>query len=54
MSENYKTSAIRMAEILACEIGLVKKVDVSESREITRVAYLGQITNIGNGCAQKL
>ena len=32
----------------------MKKVAVSESREIAWVAYLGQITNIGSGHAQKL
>ena len=53
-SENYKRSALGRAEILAYAIARVKKVAVSESREIARVAYLGQITNVGNGRARKL
>ena len=32
----------------------MKKVAVSESHEMARVAYFGQITNIGRGRAQKL
>ena len=40
--------------ILACVNGHANEVADSESREIARVAYLGQITNIGSGCAQKL
>ena len=32
----------------------MKNVGILESREIARVAYLGQITNIGTGCVQKL
>ena len=51
--ENYKRSAPGKVEILACTIALVKKVAVSKSREIARVAYLGQITNIGSCCARK-
>ena len=42
------------AGILVCAIGRVKKVAVSESRGIVRVAYLGQIMNIGIGRARKL
>ena len=40
--------------ILACVNGRANVVAVSESREIVRVAYLGQITSIGSGRAQKL
>ena len=47
--ENYKSSALGTAGILACAIGRTKEVAFSESREIARVAYLGQITIIGNG-----
>ena len=39
--------------ILACAIVRAKKVAVSESREIARVAYLAQITNIGSGRGRK-
>ena len=42
------------AEILACVISYSKKVAASKSHEIAQVAYLGQITNIGSGCVQKL
>ena len=35
-------------------IAHAKKVAVSESREILQVAYLGQITIIGNGCVRNL
>ena len=52
--ENYKRSAPRRAEILACAISYSKQVAVSESCELARVAYLSQITNIGSGCARKL
>ena len=45
--ENYKRSAPGRAGILACAIGRANEVTVSELREIARVAYLGQITNIG-------
>ena len=44
--ENYKMSAPGMTGILVCAIRYLKKVAVSESREITRVAYMLQITNI--------
>ena len=50
--ENYEMSAPGKARILACVINYSKKVAVSKSREITRVAYLGQITNIRSGRAQ--
>ena len=40
--------------ILACANGHAKEVAFSESREIARVAYLGQITNIGSGRVRKL
>ena len=40
--------------ILACEIARTKKVTVSESREIIRIAYLGQILIIGSGRMRKL
>ena len=40
--ENYKKCALGRAGILACTIACAKKVAVSESREIIRVAYLGQ------------
>ena len=43
-----------MAGIFACTIARAKEVVVSELREIARVAYLGQITNIGSGRAGKL
>ena len=43
-----------MAWILACAISYSKKVAVSESREVVRVEYLGQITNIVGGRTQKL
>ena len=52
--ENYKGSSPWRAGILASSIARVKKVAVSESLEIARVAYVGQITNIGSGRAQKL
>ena len=52
--ENYKRSALRRAGILACTISYSKKVAVSKSREIARVAYSGRITNIGSSCARKL
>ena len=52
--ENYKRSTLEWAGILACTIRHMKKVIVSELREIARVAYLGQITNIGSGRARKL
>ena len=42
-----------MAWILACAIAQAKNVASSESREIARVAYLGQITNIGSGRTRK-
>ena len=34
--------------------GYANEVAVSESREIARVVYLGQITRIGSGRARKL
>ena len=52
--ENYKRSALGRVGILARVIGRAKKVAVSESCEIARVAYLGQITTIGSDYAQKL
>ena len=52
--ENYKWSALERAEILALAIAREQKVAVSESREIARIVYLGQITNIGSSRAQKL
>ena len=54
MRENYKRSASERVGILACAVVRVKKVDVFESCEIARVAYLGQITNIRSGRVQKL
>ena len=42
------------AAILASANKRAKEVAVSESPEIARVAYLGEITNIGSGCARKL
>ena len=51
--ENYRRSAPRRAGILACAIGPAKKIAVSESREISWIASLGQITIIGSGCARK-
>ena len=47
--KNYKRSALGRARILASVISYSKKVTVSESREIARVAYLGKITIIGCG-----
>ena len=44
----------KRAGILACVIGHAKKVALSESREIARVAYFGKITNIGSGPARKI
>ena len=52
--ENYDRSALVRAEILVRAIGRTKKIAVSESREIARVAYLGEITNIESSRAQKL
>ena len=52
--ENYKRSAPKWAGILACTIAPAKKVVMSESREIARVAYLAQIMVIGSGRARKL
>ena len=49
--ENYKRSVPERAGILAHAIPHEKRVAVSELREIARVAYLGQITNIGSGRA---
>ena len=49
---NYRRSGPRKARILACTINNLKKVAVSESREIARVACLGQITNIGSDRVQ--
>ena len=45
---------IERAGIIACAIARAKKFAVSESREIARVVYLGQITNIESGRARKL
>ena len=53
MRNNYKRSAPEIAGKLACAIGRAKKVAVSKSREIGRVAYLGLIMNIGSGRARK-
>ena len=52
--ENFKSSAPEGVEILACRIACAKEVDVSKLREITWVAYLGQITIIGGGRAREL
>ena len=49
MHENDKSSTPGRAGILARAMGCAKNVAISESREIARVAYLGQITNIGSG-----
>ena len=48
--KNYKRSTPGRAVILGC----AKNVVISESREITRVVYLGQITIIGSSGARKL
>ena len=40
--------------ILLCAIGRAKKVAFSESCDVARVAYFGQITNIGCGRGGKL
>ena len=52
--ENYKWSDPERIGILAYAIGHAKRVAVSESVEITRVAYLGQITNIRSGYTLKV
>ena len=52
--ENFKRSAIGRARILACTIERSKKDAAAESRGIARVAYLGQIMNIGSGRAKKI
>ena len=52
--ENYKTSAPGTADILPCAISYLQKVAISESREIARVEYLGQKTNIRSGWVRKL
>ena len=52
--ENYERSASVSVRILACKISNYKMGAVTESREIARIAYLGQITNIGSGRVQKL
>ena len=52
--ENFKWSALGRARILAYAIGRAKKVAISESDGIVRVAYLGQIMNIGSGRVRKL
>ena len=51
---NYKMSSPGTAGVLACAICYSKKIAVSQSREIGRVAHLGQITNIGSGRGRKL
>ena len=43
-----------MVVILACKIARAKIVAFSELREIARVAYLGQIMNIGSCLTRKL
>ena len=40
--------------ILVCVDGRANEVALSESREIARVAYFGQITSIGSSRALKL
>ena len=52
--ENYKRSAPERVGILACARSYRKKVAVSDSREIARIAYLGKITNIGSSHTRKL
>ena len=54
MRENYKFFAPRRVEIIACKIGRAKKVAIYDSQEITKVAYLCQITNIGSDRPRKL
>ena len=54
MRENYNRSALGRVGILAFVIRRAKKVAVSESCEIARVDYLGQITNIGSSHVRKL
>ena len=51
--KNFRRSALRGVGILSCAIGRAKNVTVSESREIARVTYLVQITNIGSSHAGK-
>ena len=52
--ENYKRCAPGRTGIIACTTSYSKMVAVSELREIARVAYLGQITNIGSRRVWKL
>ena len=52
--ENYNRSVAGIVGILESVIARAKVVDFLESREITWVAYLGRITNIASGHAQKL
>ena len=52
--ENYNRRAAEWTVILACVIGCAKEVVVSKSHKIARVAYLGQITNIGGGRVRNL
>ena len=54
MHENYKRRAPKSSVILACTIVRVKKLAVSESREIVQVAYLGKLTIIRSDRARKL
>ena len=51
--ENYKTSALGKARILASAIARAKKVAIIESREIALMTYLGQITIIESGRTRK-
>ena len=44
--ENYERSDPSRARKIVCAISYSNKVAISESPEIARVAYLGQITNI--------
>ena len=61
-NEYWKRSRIKIIKgalpgvdgILASAIVRAKEFAFFESREITLVAYLGQLTTIGRGCAQKL
>ena len=52
--KNFKRNTIVRGEILACAIGREKNVAALESCEMARVAYFGQITNIGSGRVRKL
>ena len=51
--ENYRRSALGRAGILASVIARAKKVALLELRKNARVAFLGQIMNIGGRHGRK-